>query len=82
MRLGMLTEAQGEAVITALAQRALADAEARRGLAGPPGEEARGGLDEIGGELPRKVDAVLPSPDPRRRAHGVGGGGGHWGRLW
>ena len=40
MRLGMLTEAQGEAVITALAQRALADAESRRGLAGPRVEEA------------------------------------------
>lgn len=40
MRLGMLTVAQGEAVITALVRRSLAEAESRRGLAGPRGEAA------------------------------------------
>jgi hypothetical protein len=38
MRLGMLTEAQGEAVITALVRKCLAEAESRRSLAGPRGE--------------------------------------------
>ena len=36
----MLTEAQGEAVITALVRKSLAEAETRRGLAGPRGEDA------------------------------------------
>ena len=40
MRLGMLTEAQGEAVIAALVRKSLAEAESRRSLAGPRGEDA------------------------------------------
>lgn len=40
MQLGMLTAAQGEAVITALVHKSLAAAETRRSLAGPRGEDA------------------------------------------
>ena len=40
MQLGMLTAAQGEAVITALVHKSLAEAETRRSLAGPRGADA------------------------------------------
>jgi hypothetical protein len=40
MRLGMLSGAEGEAVITALVRKCLAEAESRRSLASPRGEAA------------------------------------------